>query len=137
MDAVRDGQPVTATTIAVIKDDPKAWDGKWVRLEGRIDKKPSWLHDANGEVMFLEPAKRLPSDGSDPGDAVKRAAVSGRVDLTCWKLWDELYRTILYDDEGNRQLVSFQFNEEVAYCHKAQGPNLVDVLVATLSESAQ
>jgi hypothetical protein len=137
MDATRDGQPVVQTTIATINQDPEAWDGKWVRLEGRIDKKASWLHDANGEVMFLEPATRLLSDGSDPGDAVKRAAVSGRVDLTCWKLWDELYRTILYDDEGNRQIVSFQFNKEVAFCHEAHGPNLVDVLVATLPESAQ
>lgn len=135
MDATRDGQPVVAAEIAQINGDPQAWEGKWVRLEGRIDDKASWLQDANEDVIFLEPRTRLRADGSDPDDVVKRAVVSGQVDLTCWNVSQELNAPHL-DDEGNVLMVHLMVPAELQYCSSGRA-NLVNVLVATLPESAK
>jgi hypothetical protein len=133
-DTTRDGQPVVATSIAQIENDPAAWEGKWVRLEGRIDDKASLLLDADGDVMFLEPQIKLLPDKPNLGDAVKRATVSGEVDLTCWAFWKKL-NAPKFDDEGDQVLIHVMVPAEFAYCPGGR-PNLVNVLVSTPSEGA-
>lgn len=134
MDAMRDGQPVIATTIAALNDDPEAWDGKWVRLEGRVDQNTSWLLDARGDVMFLDPKIKLPPDEPDPADAVTRAVVSGQVDLACWKIMKAVNGPH-FDDEGQAVMIHVMVPPDFRYCPGGRA-NLVNVLVSTSPESA-
>jgi hypothetical protein len=145
MDDTRNGSPVVETTLAAIKADPPAWEGKWVRLEGWSDDKDSVLttspSDSDGrEHIKLDPQRRPRSpDGTDNWTATKRAIVSGQVDLTCWRFWHEdVPQVRAAAEKEGRTLGDVRANGLLEYCNRVfLGPHLVQVLSAPVAESAQ
>lgn len=131
---MRDGHPVIATTFGAIFDDPGEWEGKWVRLSGWIDSRASILvsekdNDNDWWTLHLDPQRKLAKRDSESGVPNKAAVVSGHVDLTCARLFAEGYRELVA--QGFVGGISAQEPGPNAHCNRAEGPNLVNVLVST------
>lgn len=129
MDAMREGQPVHDTTIDALYSDPGAWDGKWVRVSGWIDKKATLIELEKGgdrcrSAVHLDPKLKL-HDYSPCGEPAIAAVVSGRVDYTCAFGWAEVR-------EATQGLMVDPHYPEgpLFYCNVARGPNLVNVIVS-------
>ena len=133
MDDTRNGQPVTEITLSAIFDDPGAWEGKWVRISGWTDSKASILVSEKGDdhgwpTLHLDPKQKLAGRDSDSSIPNRAAVVSGQVDLTCARLFAEGYAALVA--QGFVGGISAPEPGPNAYCNRAEGPNLVNVLVS-------
>ncbi|MEQ1782014.1 MAG: hypothetical protein ABMA14_11685 [Hyphomonadaceae bacterium] len=140
MDAMRDGEPVIETTFKAIYDHPDAWEGKWVRISGWVDRNKNYVVSEKGNdndwwTLYLDPVGKIKGRESEGGIPDRAAVVSGKVDLTCAHFWNDGCRWMA----ENGIVGSFSAEEPgpLAHCNRARGPNLVNVLVATLPKSAQ
>jgi len=97
---MRDGQAVIETTGEAIAADPRAWDGKWVRVQGVISVNGHALYTPASAAtdgfplgwddgsLLLDPAKRADDENAfeDPASETQ-ATVIGRVRSVCADFW--------------------------------------------------
>lgn len=145
MDATHNGQPVIAAKIAQIDDDPAAWEGKWVHLEGLVDSENVLLiasRERRDIGINLNPSDHMQDGGwvVGPDEPDRPVSVVGRVDLSCVNWFKQVVPGITYADIRDVTFDMLAYapptRGPLGHCAFVVGPYLTDAVI-TKTETDQ